>query len=67
MQSLALNKQGDKLLYQDIKDTKTTGVSIIKGVGRGSMFTDKKGENIFLASKGQLKKIEIKITHRNSS
>lgn len=65
-----LTPKGDKLYYcatfedgydlweQNFKE-KTTKL-LIKGVGGGSMFTDKKGENIFLVSKGQLKKIEIK-------
>lgn len=65
-----LTPKGDKLYYcarfedgfdlweQNFKE-KTTKL-LIKGVGSGSMYADKKGENIFLASKGQLKKIEIK-------
>lgn len=65
-----LTPKGDKLYYcatfedgydlweQNFREKSTK--LLIKGIGRGSMLTDKKGENIFLASKGQLKKIEIK-------
>lgn len=65
-----LTKKGDKLYYcaafEDGYDLwehnfkENTTKLLIKGVGGGSMFTDKKGENIFLVSRGQLKKIEIK-------
>ena len=65
-----LTPKGDKLYYcaafesgydlweHDFKENTTK--LLIKGVGGGSMFADKKGENIFLISGGQLKKIEVK-------
>ena len=65
-----LTPKGDKLYYcaafesgydlweHDFKENTTK--LLIKGVGGGSMFADKKDENIFLISRGQLKKIEIK-------
>ncbi|MBE6300505.1 MAG: peptidase S41 [Parabacteroides distasonis] len=65
-----LTSKGDKLYYcasfeggydlweHNLKE-KTTKL-LIKGVGGGSMHPDKKGENIYLVSRGQLKKIEIK-------
>lgn len=65
-----LSLKGDKLYYcaafekgfdlweQNFKENTTK--LLIKEVGGGSMFSDKKGENLFLVSRGQLKKIEIK-------
>ena len=65
-----LTSKGDKLYYcaafesgydlweHNFKENTTK--LLIKGVGGGTMFPDKKGENIFLVSRGQLKKIEIK-------
>lgn len=65
-----LTPKGDKLYYcaafekgydlwmRDFKENTTK--LLIKDVGAGSMFTDKKGENLFLVSKGQLKKVDIK-------
>lgn len=65
-----LSPKGDKLYYcaafekgfdlweQNFKENTTK--LLIKEVGGGSMFSDKKGENLFLVSRGQLKKIEIK-------
>lgn len=65
-----LTQKGDKLYYcatfengydlweHNFKENTTK--LLIKGVGGGTMFPDKKGENIFLVSGGQLKKIEIK-------
>lgn len=65
-----LTPKGDKLYYcaafesgydlweQNFKE-KSTKI-LIKGVGGGNMFTDKKGENLFLISRGQLKKIDVK-------
>ena len=65
-----LTPKGDKLYYcatfEDGYDLwehnfkENTTKLLIKGVGGGTMFPDKKGENIFLVSRGQLKKIEIK-------
>lgn len=65
-----LTPKGDKLYYcatfEDGYDLwkhsfkENTTKLLIKGVGGGTMFSDKKGENIFLVSRGQLKKIEIK-------
>ena len=53
-----LTQKGDKLWEHNFKENTTK--LLIKGVGGGTMFPDKKGENIFLVSGGQLKKIEIK-------
>ncbi|MDO4756347.1 MAG: S41 family peptidase, partial [Parabacteroides sp.] len=65
-----LSPKGDKLYYcasfeggydlweHNLKEKSTK--LLIKGVGWGSMHPDKKGENIYLVSKGGLKKIEIK-------
>lgn len=65
-----LTKDGNKLYYcaafesgydlweHNLKEN-TTKI-LIKGVGGGNMLTDKKGENIYLISRGQLKKIEVK-------
>ena len=65
-----LTQKGDKLYYcaafengYDLREhnfKENTTKLLIKGVGGGTMFPDKKGENIFLVSGGQLKKIEIK-------
>lgn len=65
-----LTQKGDKLYYcaafengYDLLEhnfKENTTKLLIKGVGGGTMFPDKKGENIFLVSGGQLKKIEIK-------
>ena len=65
-----LTQKGDKLYYcaafengYDLWEhtfKENTTKLLIKGVGGGTMFPDKKGENIFLVSGGQLKKIEIK-------
>ena len=64
-----LTPKGDKLYYcaafesgydlweHNFKENTTK--LLMKGVGGGSMFIDKKGENIYLISGGQLKKIEI--------
>lgn len=65
-----LTPKGDKLYYcaafesgydlweHNFKENTTK--LLIKGVGGGSMFADKKGENLFLISRGRLKKIDIK-------
>lgn len=65
-----LTPKGDKLYYcaafekgydlweHNFKE-KTTKL-LIKGVGGGGMYTDKKGENLFLLSGGRLKKIDVK-------
>ncbi|RHJ93096.1 S41 family peptidase [Parabacteroides bouchesdurhonensis] len=65
-----LTPKGDKLYYcssfekgfdlweRDFKENTTK--LLIKDVGFGSLFTDKKGENLFLVSQGKLKKIDIK-------
>ena len=65
-----LTPKGDKLYYcaafesgydlweRNFKENSTK--ILIKGVGGGRMFADKKGENLFLVSGGQLKKVEIK-------
>ena len=65
-----LTPKGDKLYYcasfekdydlweRNFKENTTK--LLIKEVGGGKMFTDKKGENLFLVSGGQLKKVEIK-------
>lgn len=65
-----LTPKGDKLYYcaafekgydlweRNFKENSTK--LLIKGVGGGSMFADKKGENLFLVSGGKLKKVEIK-------
>lgn len=65
-----LTPKGDKLYYcasfekgydlweRDFKENTTK--LLIKDVGGGRMFADKKGENLFLVSGGQLKKVEIK-------
>lgn len=65
-----LTPKGDKLYYcasfekgydlweRNFKENTTK--LLIKEVGGGRMFTDKKGENLFLVSGGQLKKVEIK-------
>ena len=65
-----LTQKGDKLYYcaafengydlWEYNFKENTTKLLIKGVGGGTMFPDKKGENIFLVSGGQLKKIEIK-------
>ena len=65
-----LTQKGDKLYYCAVFENgydlwehnfkENTTKLLIKGVGGGTMFPDKKGENIFLVSGGQLKKIEIK-------
>ncbi len=64
-----LTPKGDKLYYcaafesgydlweHNFKENTTK--LLIKGIGGGTMFPDKKGENIFLVSRGQLKKIEV--------
>lgn len=64
-----LAPKGDKLYYcavfesgydlweHDLKENTTK--LLIKGVGGGMMLPDKKGENIYLVSGGQLKKVEI--------
>ena len=64
-----LTPKGDKLYYcaafeggydlweHNLKEHSTK--LLIKGVGGGTMFPDKKGENLFLVSGGQIKKIEI--------
>ena len=65
-----LTQKGDKLydcaafengydLWENNFEENTTKL-LIKGVGGGTMLPDKEGENIFLVSGGQLKKIEIK-------
>lgn len=65
-----LTPKGDKLYYcaafekgfdlweRNLKENSTK--LLLKDVGRGTLFADKKGENIFLTSGGKLKKIEIK-------
>lgn len=65
-----LTPKGDKLYYcaafesgydlweHDFKENTTK--LLIKGVGGGTLFSDKEGENLFLVSGGQLKKLEIK-------
>ena len=56
--SCAAFENGYDLWEHNFKENTTK--LLIKGVGGGTMFPDKKGENIFLVSGGQLKKIEIK-------
>ena len=70
MGDAVLTPKGDKLYYcaafesgydlweRNFKENSTK--ILIKGVGGGRMFADKKGENLFLVSGGQLKKVEIK-------
>ncbi|MBS1322088.1 MAG: peptidase S41, partial [Parabacteroides sp.] len=70
MGDAVLTPKGDKLYYcaafesgydlweRNFKENSTK--ILIKGVGGGRMFADKKGENMFLVSGGQLKKVEIK-------
>lgn len=70
MGDAVLTPKGDKLYYcaafekgydlweRNFKENTTK--LLIKGVGGGRMFADKKGENLFLVSGGQLKKVEIK-------
>lgn len=65
-----LTPKGDKLYYcaafekghdlweRDFKENSTK--LLLKEVGGGNMFADKKGENLFLLSGGKLKKVEIK-------
>lgn len=65
-----LTPKGDKLYYctsfedgfdlweQNLKEKSTK--LLIKNVGRGSLFTDKKVENLFLAASGKLKKVNLK-------
>ena len=69
MGDAVLTPKGDKLYYcaafesgydlweRNFKENSTK--ILIKGVGGGRMFADKKGENLFLVSGGQLKKVEI--------
>ena len=64
-----LNPSGDKFYYcsafesgfdlwmHDLKERNTR--LIIKGVGGGSLHTDKKGNDLFLVSRGQIKKIML--------
>ena len=70
MGDAVLTPKGDKLYYcaafesgydlweRNFKENTTK--LLIKGVGGGTMFTDKKGENLFLVSGGQLKKVAVK-------
>lgn len=70
MGDAVLTPKGDKLYYCAVFESgydlwernfkENTTKLLIKGVGGGRMFADKKGENLFLVSGGQLKKIEIK-------
>lgn len=65
-----LTPKGDKLYYQaafeggfdlwehDLKEDKTK--ITLKNVGYGSLVTDAKGENVFICSRGNLKKIDVK-------
>ena len=65
-----LSQKGDKLYYcatfekgydlweQDLKERSTK--LLLKEVGGGTLLTDKKVENLFLTSRGKLKKIELK-------
>ena len=65
-----LSQKGDKLYYcttfekgydlweQDLKERSTK--LLLKDVGRGALFADKKVENLFLTARGKLKKIELK-------
>ncbi len=70
MADAVLTPKGDKLYYcaafeggydlweRDFRENKTK--LLIKNVGAGSLFADKKGENLFLISGGMLKKVDIK-------
>ena len=70
MGDAVLTPKGDKLYYcaafesgydlweRNFKENSTK--ILIKGVGGGRMFADKKGENLFLVSGGQLKKVDSK-------
>lgn len=51
-------EKGYDLWERNFKENTTK--LLIKEVGGGRMFTDKKGENLFLVSDGKLKKVEIK-------
>ena len=65
-----LTKKGDKLYYQatfeggfdlweqDLKENKTK--LLVKGMGRGMMIQDKKGENVYFCSGGNIQKVSIK-------
>ncbi len=65
-----LTSKGDKLYYQaafesgydlweqDLKEHKTK--LVLKGIGGGLLMPDKKGENLYLCSRGGIKKVEIK-------
>ena len=65
-----LSPDGDKLYYcaafekgydlwvHDLKEKSTK--LLLKDVGRGTLFADKKMENLYLTSRGKLKKIDLK-------
>ena len=65
-----LTKKGDKLYYQatfeggfdlweqDLKENRTK--LIVKGMGRGMMIQDKKGENIYLCGNSGIQKVSVK-------
>ena len=64
-----LSKKGDKLYYQasfekgsdlwcqDLKENNTK--IVMKNIGYGKMIPDKKGENIYLCSRGSIKKVTV--------
>ena len=64
-----LTPKGDKLYYQaafeggydlwehDLKENKTK--IVMKSVGGGAMYPDKKGENVFLCTGGGIKKVSV--------
>ena len=65
-----LTKKGDKLYYQatfeggfdlweqDLKENRTK--LVVKGMGRGMMIQDKKGENIYLCGGSGIQKVSVK-------
>lgn len=69
MGDAVLTPKGDKLYYvtsfegggdlwmHDLKEDDTK--LILKDVGKGNMFSDKEGKNIFMLGKGSMKKIEV--------
>lgn len=72
-----LAPKGDKLYYcaafekgfdlweHDLKEKSTK--LLLKNVGRGTLFADKKVENLYLTAGGKLKKIELKDSKENRS
>ncbi len=66
---MMLTPKGDKLYYQaafeggydlweqDLKENKTR--LALKGIGGGRLLTDKKGENLYMCSRGGIKKVAV--------